>query len=124
MYWSRSARARGSVGSLSGLRQGVKGAAQDGSLLGRRWTAPLNEITGPVHVWHGEQDSLVPISTAQAHADRLPHAARRWCPDDGHISTIVKQTTRSLRHSRPSRSWICTSNPRGRGYWQLRGASR
>ena len=73
------------------FRQGVKGAAQDGSLLGRRWTTPLDEITAPVHVWHGVCDSLVPISAAQALADRLPHATRRWCPDDGHISTIVNQ---------------------------------
>jgi pimeloyl-ACP methyl ester carboxylesterase len=74
------------------FRQGVKGAAQDGSLLGRRWTVPLNEITGPVHVWHGEQDSLVPISAGHVLADRVPYATRRWCPDDGHISTIVNQT--------------------------------
>jgi pimeloyl-ACP methyl ester carboxylesterase len=73
------------------FRQGVKGAAQDGSLLGRRWTIPLDKINGPVHVWHGERDSLVPISAAHALADRLPHATRRWCPDDGHISTIVNQ---------------------------------
>ena len=73
------------------FRQGVKGAAQDGSLIGRRWTTPPDKITAPVHVWHGECDSLVPISTAQALADRLPHATRKWCPDDGHISTIVNQ---------------------------------
>jgi pimeloyl-ACP methyl ester carboxylesterase len=73
------------------FRQGVKGAAQDGSLLGRRWTTPLDKISCPVHLWHGEQDSQVPISAAQALADRLPHGTRRWCPDDGHISTIVNQ---------------------------------
>jgi hypothetical protein len=33
---------------------------------------PLNEITGPVHVWHGEQDSLVPISAAHVLADACP----------------------------------------------------
>lgn len=71
------------------FRQGVKGAARDGSLLGRPRNIPLEKLTQPVQVWHGEQDTQVPAAAARVLADQLPHATIEFCPNDGHISTIV-----------------------------------
>jgi pimeloyl-ACP methyl ester carboxylesterase len=87
------------------FRQGVKGAAYDGSLLGRPWNIPLHKITRPVQVWHGERDTQVPVAAARALAGQLPHGTTEFCADDGHISTIVNHAdaivTMLITHERP-----------------------
>jgi pimeloyl-ACP methyl ester carboxylesterase len=85
------------------FRQGAKGAARDGSLLGHRWGQP-EAIEHPVLLWHGSADRQVPAAVRSL-AARLPHCQATWSPDDGHLSVIVNHADEilaALRNRPPS----------------------
>src|SRR5262249_38095564 len=47
------------------LRAGVEGYVQDELIIATRpWGFRVEEIRTPVHLWHGELDTLVPIDSA------------------------------------------------------------
>lgn len=74
-----------------GLRQGARGPALDGALLGRSWGFKLEEIAFPsIHLWHGERDNQVPVAMGREVARRLPSCKATYYPDDGHISVIAR----------------------------------
>jgi pimeloyl-ACP methyl ester carboxylesterase len=85
--------------SLAGaFRQGARGAAYEGTLLGRQWgfdTADITLLT--VHIWHGELDKQIPVSTARAVAATLTNCQATFYPDEGHISTIVNHAEEIVR---------------------------
>jgi pimeloyl-ACP methyl ester carboxylesterase len=60
-------------------------AAQDFSLFARGWGFRLEDITTPVHVWHGDDDRNVPISHGRLQAERIPGARMHDCPGEGHL---------------------------------------
>jgi len=75
---------------VEAFRQGTKGAAYDGMLLGGSWGFKLEVITLPaISMWHGGLDTMSPIAAARAVASRIPHCKATYYPDEGHISVIV-----------------------------------
>jgi pimeloyl-ACP methyl ester carboxylesterase len=75
---------------VEALRQGAKGAAYDGMLLGRPWGFKPEAIAFPrIYLWHGERDSQVPVAMARALAERLVQCKATYYPGEGHISVIV-----------------------------------
>ncbi len=72
------------------FRQGARGAAQEGTLLGAPWGFKLEDMTlSSVYLWHGELDREVLIAMGRGVAARLAHCTATYYPDDGHISLIV-----------------------------------
>jgi len=71
-------------------------AAQDFSLFARGWGFRLEDITCPVHVWHGDDDHNVPISHGRTFAQRTPGARLHICPGQGHL-LIVDRFAEILR---------------------------
>jgi len=71
------------------FQQGTRGVALDWRLEARRWGIPLQEIRMTVHIWHGEQDRIVPIVQGQLMVKALPNASPRFYPNEGHVSIIV-----------------------------------
>lgn len=75
---------------VEAAREGARGAAYDGALLGRDWGFKLEEITFPkIYLWHGELDKQVPVAMARAAAERIVQCKATYYPSDGHISLIV-----------------------------------
>lgn len=75
---------------VEALRQGARGAAYDGVLLGGPWGFKLEMIAFPkLYLWHGERDQQVPVATARALAERLGQCQSIYYPGEGHISVIV-----------------------------------
>jgi pimeloyl-ACP methyl ester carboxylesterase len=74
---------------MEAFHQGARGPACDGSLIGQGWGFRPEDITLPVHLWHGELDQEVPVRVARETARRLPHCRAAVYPDDGHISLIA-----------------------------------
>lgn len=66
------------------LRAGTAAAAQELALFARPWEFDLAALSGPVHLWHGSEDTNVPIRVARALAARLPHAATHFVSGAGH----------------------------------------
>jgi pimeloyl-ACP methyl ester carboxylesterase len=75
---------------VEALRQGTRGAAYDGALLGRSWGFKLEEIRFPnTYLWHGELDKEISIVTVRALAERIPQCKATYYASEGHISVIV-----------------------------------
>lgn len=73
------------------VKQGTKGAAYDGMLIGsHNWGFRLEDITlSNLYLWHGERDSQMPVSAVRALAKRLATCKTTYYPNEGHISSIV-----------------------------------
>jgi len=74
---------------VGAFERGTRGVALDWKLEARPWGFPLREIRMPVHIWHGEQDELLPIRQGQIMSNALPNARAKFFPNEGHISLFV-----------------------------------
>jgi pimeloyl-ACP methyl ester carboxylesterase len=89
-------------------------AAQDFSLFARDWGFRLEDITPPVHVWHGDDDRNVPISHGRLLAERIPRSRLHDCPGQGHLlaldrleeilRTVSEEGTREARRRQARRT--------------------
>ena len=66
----------------------AKAAAQDFVLFVRDWGFRLQDVSVPVHVWHGDLDKNVPYSHGVFMAERIPGAQFHACPGEGHLLVI------------------------------------
>ena len=66
-------------------RQGVTAFADEVILASKPWGFPLQDITAPVHLWHGEEDPNTPIAMAQAMAVAIPNCRTTLLPGEGHL---------------------------------------
>jgi pimeloyl-ACP methyl ester carboxylesterase len=74
-----------------GFRQGGRGAALDLTLLARPWEAALESIRVPFYLWHGEQDTTVPVEMGRWLARSVPGCRASFFPEDGHFSLPVNR---------------------------------
>lgn len=76
---------------VEAAKQGTKGAAYDGTLIGsRNWGFRLEDITlSNLYLWHGERDTQIPVSAARSLAQKLTTCKTTYYPNEGHISLIV-----------------------------------
>jgi len=83
---------------VQALRQGTRGPAYDGAMLGRSWGFKLDDIAFPaLYLWHGELDQEVSVTAGRAVAARLGHCQATYYPSDGHISLIVNHREEIVR---------------------------
>ena len=73
------------------LRQGGRGVALDLTLYARPWETAVEAIRVPCHLWHGEQDTTVPVTMGRRLAAALPDCSARFYPDEGHFSLPVRK---------------------------------
>lgn len=85
------------IGSMrEAFRGGSRGPAQDLALLAGDWGFGLNDITTPVFLWQGEQDSVVPASMARFQEQALPRCEATYFPDEGHYSLAFNRAEHFL----------------------------
>lgn len=75
------------------FRQGVAGYAQDVLIQGRPWPFNPSSITAPVHVVHGELDTLLPLAHSRHTAELIPGATLRVLPGHGHFTILGELPT-------------------------------
>jgi pimeloyl-ACP methyl ester carboxylesterase len=68
-----------------GLRNGSTALAEDRALLFRPWGFPLSSVRQRVHIWHGTQDWMVPVSLGRVLGAMLPVSSAHWFPGEGHF---------------------------------------
>jgi pimeloyl-ACP methyl ester carboxylesterase len=66
----------------------ARAAAQDFAIFASDWGFRLEEITVPVHVWHGDADRNVPFSHGRYQAATIPGAVLHECPGEGHLLVV------------------------------------
>lgn len=69
-------------------RTAAAASAQDFHLFARPWRFRLEDVSIPVHVWHGEMDKNVPVTHGKWQAGRIPKATLHLCPGEGHMLFI------------------------------------
>ena len=60
------------------------------------WPFELERVEAPVHMWHGQLDTIVPPAVARHLASRLPDARLTWFAEEGHFSLIAKRMPEML----------------------------
>jgi len=70
------------------FEQGARAAAYDYAIIARPWGFSLREIRMPVHIWHGEADTLVSVKQARILAEAIPDAHTRFFPNEGHVLIV------------------------------------
>ncbi len=68
----------------------AQAATQDLTLFTRDWGFRLEDVTVPVHVWHGDADKNVPFAHGKAMAARIPGAQFHQCPGEGHLLAVPR----------------------------------
>ncbi len=71
-------------------RQGVTAFADEVILVSKPWGFRLQDVTAPVHLWHGEEDRNTPMAMARAMAAAIPNCRTTYLPDEGHLFLFVR----------------------------------
>jgi pimeloyl-ACP methyl ester carboxylesterase len=74
--------------SLESFRNGLGGNAYDMKLILRPWGFNLADITFPITIWHGAEDTQAPISHGKLYKQLIPNATLKIFENDGHHSII------------------------------------
>jgi pimeloyl-ACP methyl ester carboxylesterase len=69
--------------------RGPGGVVDDYAALAQPWGFAVEDIIMPLHVFHGDADTMVPLAHAQALFERVPNATLTVFPDEGHLATIA-----------------------------------
>ena len=70
------------------FRQGVAGYAQDVLIQGRPWPFEPAAIAVPVHILHGEADTMLPFTHSYHTATSIPGSTLRVLPGHGHFTIL------------------------------------
>ncbi len=72
------------------FRQGGRGMRDDALALLAPPAFALGDITTPVHLWHGDADTIVPIATGREVAAAVPDCDATFLPGEGHYLAIPR----------------------------------
>ncbi|MFN2491054.1 MAG: alpha/beta fold hydrolase [Actinomycetota bacterium] len=75
------------------FRQGVTGYAQDIFVQGRSWPFDPSAIAAPVHVVHGELDTLLPLAHSRHTSEVIAGSNLRVLPGHGHFTILGELPT-------------------------------
>jgi len=67
------------------LRAGPWGYVEDIRTLARPWGFALEDIRVPVQLWHGDEDTVIPLHHGQYLASVIPGATLRICQGEAHM---------------------------------------
>ena len=68
-----------------GYRNGSAGHCSDSLLSFRPWGIDFESLNQPVHLWHGEEDTLSPVHNVRRMAGMIPNCHKTWIPGAGHL---------------------------------------
>jgi pimeloyl-ACP methyl ester carboxylesterase len=83
------------------MRPGGRAMAQDLRLFARPWGfAPTDVGRVPVHIWHGDADTIVPVSVGRYFARTIPNARSTFIAGAGHLMIVdhAGEILASVRH--------------------------
>ncbi|MEB3048820.1 alpha/beta hydrolase [Mycolicibacter sp. MYC123] len=73
---------------LNGSRKQLAAPIADAVLFARYWGFRLDEITVPVHWWHGDADHIVPYAHGEHAVSLLPDATLYTLPGESHLAGL------------------------------------
>lgn len=82
--------------SKEAYRQGVDEAIYESKLLTRDWGFKLEKIKTPIKIWHGEDDTLSPVSEVKAMENTLLDVESHYIKNGGHFLTENEEIWESI----------------------------
>ncbi len=79
-----------------GIGRSVQGALSDAQIYAQEWHVPMGQITMPVDVWYGSEDSLIPLH-GLAPFEAIPGMRLHVMPNEGHYSLAIRHAATILR---------------------------
>lgn len=73
---------------LNGSRRQLAAPIADAVLFARPWGFRLEDVTVPVHWWHGDADHIVPFSHGEHAVSLLPDARLYPIPGESHLAGL------------------------------------
>lgn len=73
---------------IRGSRRRFRAVLDDARLFSRPWGFAVSEIDVPIHLWHGDADTIVPLTHAEHLASLLPRAELRVRPGESHLGNF------------------------------------
>ena len=67
------------------FRQGVRGVVHEARICAQPWGFDLAAIKPPVCIWHGDEDTNVPVAMARHLAARIPDSSLTIYRGEGHL---------------------------------------
>jgi pimeloyl-ACP methyl ester carboxylesterase len=61
---------------------------QDVEVCAEVWLLPLEQVTSPLHVWHGTEDRTVPVERGRELVAAIPHAVEHEIDGEGHLLIV------------------------------------
>jgi pimeloyl-ACP methyl ester carboxylesterase len=74
------------------------GPKRDAAEYLKPWSLDLNGYAGPIKIWHGDEDQILPLKMAEQMARLIPRAQLNVLNNEGHYSLIIKRMENILRH--------------------------
>jgi pimeloyl-ACP methyl ester carboxylesterase len=68
---------------------GSAGVVADYAAIAQPWGVDVSAIKGPMTIWHGDADPMVPLAHSTALASRVPHAKLTVWPGEGHLAVVT-----------------------------------
>lgn len=72
-------------------RTGYAGLEQELRIFTEPWGFRLEDISMPVHLWHGELDTVIPASVGKYLSDALLKCHAKFHHDEGHVSVPINR---------------------------------
>ena len=79
-----------------GIGRSVLGALSDAQIYANDWAVPFGDIRVPMTVWHGADDSMIPLH-ALAPLEAVSGMTLHIVPDEGHYSLGIRHSGAILR---------------------------
>jgi len=81
------------VGTLEAFRNGIRGPADDVRVLAQPWGFAPQPSGVPVHLWHGDRDTIVPAVMMQTLAERVSATRAEIISGAGHFWGLLNAET-------------------------------
>lgn len=85
------------------FRGGIEGPFEDARVLADDWGFEARDVTMKVRLWHGLEDTVVPVALGKYLAGELPDCEAKWVPGLGHyglVVTCLEEVIGSMRETR------------------------
>ena len=86
----------GVIHSKEAYRQGVNEVIYESKLLTKDWGFKLEAIKTPIKIWHGEDDTLSPVSEVKEMENRLLNVESYYIEKGGHFLTENDEVWESI----------------------------
>ena len=70
------------------VRHGADGMLSEARMFVRPWGSWFGRLSLPVHLFHGGQDRIVPVTIARRMAENIPRCEARFYAEEGHFSVM------------------------------------